>query len=83
VATDTVGASVESLYEQYIRPLSAAERLQLLSRIAEDLSAEAPEPTGERRRSILDFHGVGAKSRIGIDAQEYVNEIRREWDHRP
>lgn len=45
----------------------------------------APDSTSPppRRRSILEFEGVGARYATGQDAQEYVNELRAEWDHRP
>jgi hypothetical protein len=33
-------------------------------------------------RSLLEFEGLGAEIWKGIDAQEYVNELRKEWDHR-
>jgi hypothetical protein len=32
------------------------------------------------RRSILDFRGVGKHNPVGKDPQEYVNEMRDEWD---
>ncbi len=40
------------------------------------------------KRSIMELHGLGAeiwKDKNGnlIDAQEYVNDLRKEWDHRP
>lgn len=43
----------------------------------------AAEPTASPRRSIMELHGLGAEIWAGIDAQEYVNELRKEWDHRP
>ena len=36
-----------------------------------------------RTRSILEFEGVGERLRDDQDAQEYVNQLRSEWDHRP
>lgn len=33
-------------------------------------------------RSVLDFEGMGKDNPIGMDAQEYVNEMRAEWDER-
>jgi hypothetical protein len=44
-----------------------------------------PEPEDAARplHSILELEGLGAELWEGIDAQEYVNELRREWDHRP
>jgi excisionase family DNA binding protein len=38
---------------------------------------------GPQTRSLLEFEGVGAEIWGGVDAQEYVNELRKEWDHRP
>lgn len=51
----------------------------------EGLGAEIWKDAGDApsRRSILDFEGVGTKYATGQDAQEYVNELRSEWDHRP
>ena len=33
-----------------------------------------------KRRSILDLEGMGQEIWEGIDAQEYVNQLRREWN---
>lgn len=44
---------------------------------------EGTEVPATRRRSILDFEGVGRHNPIGKDAQEYINEMRDEWDRRP
>lgn len=35
---------------------------------------------GERRFDVMDFHGVGRDSWKGVDVQEYINEMRDEWD---
>jgi hypothetical protein len=68
---------LDQIYEQQIKPLPRAARLQLLARIAQDLAAD-DENTGEL--SIMDLHGLGAEIWQGIDAQQYVNELRDEWD---
>ena len=44
-----------------------------------DTADQAPKPL----RSPLEFEGVGKNNPIGRDAQEYVNEMRDEWDRRP
>jgi len=31
----------------------------------------------------MELHGLGKEIWEGIDAQEYVNKLRAEWDHRP
>jgi hypothetical protein len=33
--------------------------------------------------SILELEGLGAEMWKDVDAQEYVNALRDEWDHRP
>ncbi len=45
------------------------------------------EAEDKPEHSIMELHGLGAeiwKDENGnlIDAQEYVNELRSEWDHR-
>jgi hypothetical protein len=61
-------AAREGLPEEKIA-LSAVEQL-----------LEATEPAPKRRRSILEFRGAGKHNAIGKDAQEYVSEMRDEWD---
>jgi hypothetical protein len=74
--------TAEQLYEQQIKLLPAAERLRLMAIIAHDLATTTvmAEP---RQRSLLELEGLGAEIWERIDAQEYVNELRKEWDHRP
>jgi hypothetical protein len=73
---------IEELYARYIKPLPPEDRLRLLALIARDL-AEAARPTGSHERSLLELAGLGAELWRDVDAQEYVRELRREWDHRP
>jgi hypothetical protein len=73
--------TAEQLYEQQIKLLPATERLRLVAIIAHDLATTVA--AGLRQRSLLELEGLGADLWEGIDAQEYVNELRKEWDHRP
>ena len=50
--------------------------------IAQDLAAETKEEE-KPKHSLMELEGLGAEIWQGIDAQEYVNELRKEWDHRP
>jgi len=70
--------SVEGLLEE-IRTLSVADRKRLITAIVDTLTEPAPEFEG-KKRSILEFEGVGAEMWQGIDAQDYVNRLRAEWD---
>ena len=69
---------LDQIYEQQIKPLPRAVRLQLLARIAQDLAV--PDPIDEPEHSLLELEGLGAEIWQGIDAQQYVNELRDEWD---
>lgn len=77
-----VTATVMEVYQRYVKPLPRSQRLQLVSVAAQDL-AEEESQTAPRKRSLLELEGLGAELWEGIDAQEYVNELRQEWDHRP
>jgi hypothetical protein len=49
---------LDQIYEQQIKPLPRAVRLQLLARIAQDLA----EPEAQKHdRSIMELHGLGAE----------------------
>ncbi len=61
------------------------ERAYVQTVVMHYLSQEEAE---QPKRSIMELEGLGAeiwKDQKGalLDAQEYVNELRREWDHRP
>lgn len=69
---------LETLYEQHIQPLSGLDQLRLIERIAAGVARKE-----ESGRNIMELHGKGAKLWHGVDADQYVDELRREWDHRP
>jgi len=71
--------SIEELYRQEIRQLPPQDRLQLMALIAHDLAAEPPKAP----HSILELRGLGKEIWQGIDAQAYVDELRREWVRSP
>ncbi len=72
--------TVEEIYQQYIKPLPNNEKLRLIAKVSSDL---VENETKKPKRSIMELHGLGAEIWEGIDAQEYVNELRNEWEHRP
>ena len=69
---------LDQLYEQQIKPLPRTLRLQLLARIAQDLVVA--DEADESEHSLLELEGLGADIWQGVDAQQYVNELRDEWD---
>lgn len=62
---------------QEIEALSVQERKLLLTLIADSLTE------GDKQYDLLDFEGVGAHLADDVDPQEHINQLRREWDHRP
>ena len=54
---------------------------RLISLIVDTLT-ENTVPVGQKKRSILEFEGVGAEMWQGVDAREYLNGLRDEWDER-
>lgn len=72
--------TVEEIYQQHIKPLPSSEKLRLIAKVSSDL---AENETEKPKRSLLELEGLGKEIWEGIDAQEYVNELRNEWEHRP
>lgn len=72
---------IDDLYSRRIRKLSLPERLDLARRILNDAADEESEAT-ERPRSLLELEGLGAEIWRGVDAQEYVDGLRQEWNGR-
>ena len=73
---------ITELYEHQIANLSAEERLYLLKLIADGLAATAAEAQ-PKIHSVLEFAGAGKHNPVGPDAQDYINELRKEWERRP
>ncbi|MBI5670384.1 MAG: hypothetical protein HZC41_20515 [Chloroflexi bacterium] len=71
--------SVLELLEE-IRALSLEERKQLMKLMVDTL-AEPAEPS-KKHHSLRELRGLGKEIWEGIDAQEYVNKLRDEWDTR-
>jgi len=64
---------------QEARTLPVEERKQLIKILVDTLT----ETQAPKKHSILEFAGRGAEMWDGVDAQEYVNQLRGEWDDRP
>ena len=58
-----------------IQQLSMDERKTLINILADSID----EP---KQYSILEFQGIGHQLLNGVDAQDYVNRLRDEWDER-
>ena len=68
--------AIKELYEQEIRILPAADRLQLLALIAQEL---AMLQVGGSRR-ITELRGLGKEVWREVNTQQYIDALRNEWD---
>lgn len=71
--------TLDALMEE-IRTLPVEQRKRLVNLII-DTFTEPDLPIN--RHSLSELRGLGKEIWEGVDPQEYVNELRREWDHRP
>ena len=65
---------------QEIEQLSADERKQLSERLTERVRSS--EKVGQSKRSWQELRGIAPNILEGKDAQEWVNELRNEWEDR-
>jgi hypothetical protein len=80
---EPLASNIEELY-RLIKPLPREDRLELLARVA----AEVGDPEGSeiehtKTRDIMQLHGLGKELWEGVNADQYVNELRREWTNLP
>jgi hypothetical protein len=71
--------NIDQVYEQQIKPLPLADQLRLVELIAR-YAARSALPEDLPLHSIMELHGLGAEIWEGVDAQEYINKLREEWD---
>jgi hypothetical protein len=83
--------TAREVYEKHIRPLPQQEQEQLVELIQQEgqqrpkrplpeIMAEHGMAPTEKKHRITELHGLGAEIWAGVDAQEYVNKLRDEWD---
>ena len=76
-----MATEADTLYESQIRRLSEADRLRLVELITRDLAEGAQRRQGGR--SVLGLRGLGAEIWKGVNAGDYVDALRDEWDRTP
>lgn len=70
--------SAEEIYEQYIKPLSAAGCLRLIEMAAHDLMAQPAKDAPSERHDWMSIRGIAPDLLGGEDAQEWVSRTRGE-----
>jgi hypothetical protein len=69
-----------------IEQLSLAEQMQVLEHLVKQMKqsvesvAVAHKP--KKKFKVSDFRGIAPNLLEGMDAQEWVNQLRKEWDDR-
>ncbi|EDN66029.1 conserved hypothetical protein [Beggiatoa sp. PS] len=71
--------TIEQLYQQYIKPIPISEQFRLIALIGQQLAIQSAS-IDKKQRSLLELEGLGAEIWKDIDAQEYVDNLRQEWD---
>ena len=66
---------------QHAKTLSGQERKELVKLLVDSL--DVPEVSPRQQRRLSELRGLGKEIWEGIDAQEYVDQLRNEWDERP
>lgn len=51
--------------------------------MSQHLAQATGQPATLNARSLLELEGLGAEIWNGVDAQDYVNALRDEWETRP
>ncbi len=64
---------------QQIEQLTTEEQLEVISHATEQLKKRTVPP---KKRKLSEFRGIAPNLLAGKDAQEWVNELRDEWDER-
>jgi hypothetical protein len=65
--------------------LSSEERRDLIKMLVDTLASKedrAMEPSPQKH-SLRELRGLGKEIWEGVDAQDYINQQRDEWDQRP
>jgi len=72
---------VEQMIQQIDR-LSLVEQIQILKHIAGQIEQSVGDIPVETKHKITDFFGKSPNLTNGMDAQEWVNQLRDEWEDR-
>lgn len=63
-----------------IPTLSHQERKELLEVLVDTFTVPDSNVTSEPKRSLRELRGLGKEIWAGIDAQQYIDEQRNDWD---
>ena len=58
------------------KKLEQSQQKELIMPLVDHLASQPSKP----KRSLFELQGLGKEIWQGVDAQEYINELRDEWD---
>jgi hypothetical protein len=78
-----MSVSIERVLSQ-IDQLTLVEQMQVLEHLVKQMkqSVEAVAVTPKPKYNVTDFYGIAPNLLEGMDAQEWVNQLRDEWEER-
>jgi hypothetical protein len=74
-----MSSNIKNIYEDHIKPLPREQRVQLLNILRDEL--ENSDDNG-KSYSILELHGLGKEIWQDVNARDYLNKLRDEWEER-
>jgi hypothetical protein len=80
-AQDFVEQARKTMPDAYLQEVVRPERKELVKLLVDSL--DVPEAAPRQQRRLSELRGLGKEIWEGIDAQEYVDQLRSEWDERP
>ncbi len=71
--------SIEQIYEQFIKALSASEQRRLIQLIQAGWDAASSDEHDQKPHRLMDLHGFGKEIWQQVDVQDYIEQLRSEW----
>lgn len=74
-----MSSNTKNIYDEHIKPLPREQQVQLFDLLRNEL--ENGKEDGQPL-SILELHGLGKEIWQSVDPNDYVNNLRDEWEKR-
>ena len=72
-------SNTKNIYEEHIKSLPREQQVQLLNILRDELEND---DDNVESHSILELHGLGREIWQDVNARDYLNELRDEWEER-
>ncbi len=68
--------SIEQIYERFIKALPPSEQRRLIQLIQAGWGAALSD---QKAHHLMDLHGLGKEIWRQVDIQDYIEQLRSEW----